>query len=182
MGQRRRDAVDTDHVGDRRVSNHERESLSLQEQAEQMSAIWRERVHQRNSELEAMAVLPPLQRKITFGDYISIKGELVGRIPTLTDFLQQSVEHGVSDQERDFLTACALYDAHMGWFACDITSEEGTRTGVIHVAMCFPIDEQLHNAMVAVGCDTDRLNPSDRQSMMQFIQTDADSTEGWTSR
>lgn len=162
------------------MSNQERESLSLQEQAEELGVIWRDRVHQRMAELEAMAALPPLQRAITFGDYISIKGELVGRIPTLTDFLQQSAEKDVSDRERDFLTACALYDAHMGWFACDVTGEEGTTTGVIHVAMAFPINEQVHNAMVAAGCDADRLNPSDQQALAQFIQTDADSTKAWT--
>lgn len=159
----------------------EREPLTLQEQAEEMGVIWKDRVHFRISEVEAMEAIPPLQREITFGDYICIKGELVGRIPTLTDFLQQSHEQGVTDKERDFLTACALYDAHMGWFACDITSEEGTFSAVIHVAMVFPISQQLHNAMAAVSCDAERLNPSDRQALEQFIQSDTDSTKAWTS-
>lgn len=146
-----------------------------------MSVIWKDRVHFRQSEVNAMAALPPLQREITFGDYVCIKGELVARIPTLSDFLAQSFEHNVSDKDRDFLTACALYDAHMGWFACEVTGPEGTFPAVIHVAMCFPINQQVHNAMAAVGCDAERLNPSDQQALNQFIEVDQASTKEWTN-
>ncbi len=146
---------------------------------EDMSDLWRERVEWRMSEVDAYRMLPPLQKTITFGTCFASSGAVVGRIPTLTDFMENALAHDVSDEERDFFTACALYDAQMGWFACDFTSAEGSERGVVHVSMIFPISFDLYEALRKVGCDPDKLGYDHQQQLRAFIDADTASTEAW---
>lgn len=146
---------------------------------DEMETLWRERVNFRSSERDAYQMLPPLQRGITFGHCFCIDGIFVGKIPTLSEFLDNALKHEVDQDNRDFFTACALYDAHMGWYAADMHSGGVPFIGVMHVSMAFPISEQVHNAMVAVDCDSDRLNPSDQEALDAFIAADTASTKAW---